>query len=99
MHSTFRHALFGATAVLLGATTFNVGRIVAQQRPTDDSTVSASGCGSGRVVVCGSSSTKVCTDSTVLFVGFDEVARGGGYIFGKPAECTVTESHWLYRDP
>ena len=36
---------------------------------------------------------------TMLFVGVDEVARNGGYTFGKPAECTPTESHSLYKEP
>ncbi len=99
MHDMLRHALFSAAAVLVGTATFNVGRSVAQKRPTDDSTMSPSGCGAGRVVLCGSSTTHVCTESTMLFVGFDEVARNGGYTFGKPAECTPTESHSLYKEP
>ena len=98
LHNTLRRALFSATAVLVGTAMLNVGRSVAQQRPTDDSTMSASSCGGGRQITCGSSTTERCTESTMLFGSFDDVVKGKNYTFGKPQECVAVEFHWLYKD-
>jgi len=89
----------GATALLVSTATVHVGRIIAQAVPTTDNKVSASACGAGKLVQCGVSSTIECSESRMLFPTLGEVARNGCYTFGKPAECEITESHALYRNP